>query len=137
LVEAVGLDGVAHGTAVIDRATGLGHLTGCRPGFSYSVVPAMIAGINFADAAINLARGVVPSQTTLSPTAIRLYPAAIRALPTPWRLSRRDWRLLAYHLREHELFLTERRKRIDDSNVVVRAIGDEAASLFPRERLAS
>ena len=83
LVEATSFDGVAHCTAVIDRATGRAHLTGCRPCFSYSVFPAMIAGINFADAAINLARGVVPSQSTLPPTAIKLYPAAIRALPTP------------------------------------------------------
>ncbi len=137
LVETIGFDGVAHCAAVIDRATGLAHLTGCRPCFSSSVFPAMIAGINFADAAINLSRGVVPSQSTLPPTAIKLYPAALRALPTPWRLSRRDWRLLAYHLREHELFLTEHFKRIDDCDVAVRDPGDDATSLSPRERLAS
>lgn len=137
LVEAIGFDGVAQCQGAIDRATGLGHLTSCRPYFSRSIYPAMIAGINFADAAINLTQGILPPQATLPPTALKLYPAAIRALPTPWRLSRHDWRLLAYHLREHELFLAERFKRIDDSDVAVRDMGDDVSSLSPRERLAS
>jgi hypothetical protein len=47
-------------------------------------------------------------------------------LPTPWRLSRRDWRLLRYHWRERALFLDEHLKRIDDSDVGVRGMGDYA-----------
>lgn len=134
LVEATRFDGVAHCDAVIDRATGLAHLTRCRPGFSASIVPAMIAGINFADAMINLSQGVAPPRAALPPAAIRLYPAAIRTLATPWRLSRNDWRLLAYHLREHELHLAERLKRIDESEVAVRAMEEDAP---PPTRLAS
>lgn len=134
LVEAAGFNGIAHCAAVINRATGLGHLVRCRPYFSSSIAPAMMAGINFAEAAINLSQGLLPARPTLPPTAIKLYPAALRALPTPWRLSRRDWRLLAYHWRERALFLAEYLKRIDDSDVAVRAMGAHAPA---PERLAS
>jgi hypothetical protein len=126
LIEAIGFDGIAHGEAVIDRTTGLDHLLHCRPYFSPSIVPAMMAGINFAEPAINLSQGLLPARPTLTPTAIKLYPAAVRALPTPWRLSRRDWRLLRYHWRERALFLDEHLKRIDDSDVGVRGMGDYA-----------
>jgi hypothetical protein len=133
LVGAIGFDGIAHCEAVVDRATGLGHLFRCRPHFSLSIAPAMMAGINFAEAAINLSQGLLPARPTLPPAAIKLYPAAVRALPTPWRLSRRDWRLLRYHWRERALFLDEHLKRIDDSDVAVRPMGDYAP---PPERLA-
>jgi hypothetical protein len=137
LVEATGFDGIAHCEAVIDRATGRGHLLRCRPYFVPSIIPAMIAGINFAGVAINLSQGLLPARPTLPPTAIKLYPAALGALPTPWRLSRRDWRLLAYHWRERALFLAEYLQRIDDSDVMLHAMGDGTTSLSPRERLAS
>lgn len=130
LVEAIGFEGVAHFSAVIDRATGLSHLTGRRPCFPLSVAPATVAGINFAEAAINLSQGVLPPKSALPPSAIKLYPAALGALMTPWRLSCRDWRMLRYHLRERDLFL----KRVDDSDVFVRAMEEHAP---PDTRLAS
>src|SRR6185312_13452447 len=130
LLEASGFDGVAHFGAVIDRATGLSHLTGCRPCFPPSIASAMVAGINFVDAAINLSQGVLPPQSTLPTTAIKLHPIALHALAMPWRLSRRDWRMLCYHLRERELFP----RRVDDSDVFVRTMEEYAS---PAERLAS
>jgi hypothetical protein len=137
LIEAISFDGIAHFAAVTDRATDLCHLTGCQPWFPPSVAPAMVAGINFVEAAIDLSQGVLPPQSPLAPTTIKLYPAALRALPTPWRLSRRDWRLLAYHLREYALFAAERRSQADHSDVLLPATGNDAASLSPRETLAS
>ncbi|HEX4193084.1 MAG TPA: hypothetical protein VHY80_08300 [Stellaceae bacterium] len=130
LVEASNFDGILHCDAVIDRATDLFHLTRCRPCFAPSIHPTMIAGLNFADAVINLSHGGLPPQPTLPPTTIKLYPAALRALAMPWRLSRRDWQMLRYHWNERELL----RMRVDDSDVFARAPEEDAS---PAERLAS
>jgi len=134
LMAAIGYDGIAQCDAVVDWTTGLATLTACRPGFPTSVAPAMIAGLNFAGAAIDLAQGILPLQPTLPPTVIKLYPAARRALVTPWRLSRSDRRLFAYHW--HERALCRDLRRIE-GDVVLPMMGDETASLSPRERLAS
>jgi hypothetical protein len=130
LVEATNFDGILHCAAAIDRTTGLFHLTRCRPGFALSIHPTMIAGLNFADAVINLSHGRLPPQSTLPPTTIKLYPAALGSVTMPWRLSRRDWRMLRYHLRERELFMT----RVDDGDVFVPAPEEDAP---PAARLAS
>jgi hypothetical protein len=129
LIEASNFEGILHCGAVIDRVTGLFHLTRCRPCFALPIHPTMIAGLNFADTLVTLSRGGLPPQSTLPPTTIKLYPAALRSVTMPWRLSRRDWRMLRYHLRERELFLT----RVDGSDVFVRAPEEYVA---PAARLA-
>mgnify|MGYP001549211144 CR=1 FL=1 len=130
LVEATGFDGILHCGAAIDRTTGLAHLTRCRPCFAESIHPTMIAGLNFADAVINLSQGGLPTQPTLPPQTIKFYPASIRFLATWWRLSRNDRQMLRYHWSEREML----RNHIDDSDVFVRPPEDYAS---PAERLAS
>jgi hypothetical protein len=130
LVEASHFDGILRCDAVIDRATGISHLTGCRPYFPQSIHQTMIAGLNLADAIINSAHGGSPPQSTLSPRTIKLYPASIWSLATSWRFSRDDRQMLRYHGRERELL----RRRIDDSDVFVRTAQESAP---PAARLAS
>jgi biotin carboxylase len=114
LAALIGYHGPANFDAILSDEDGLSYIVECNPRFWYTIYLSMIAGLNFVGLAV---AGAPATAATRASREIRLSLSG--TLATPWRASRLDWAFLAYNLSDPIIYLLQRAKSYDDSEVAV------------------
>jgi len=115
LIALTGYHGTANFDAVISDADGFGYLVECNPRFWYSIYLVMIAGLNFAELALD-PPSASGSSVTLASGDFRL--SLRRILSRPWRANVFEWRYLRYCLSDPVPFALMRARAYDNSEFV-------------------
>jgi len=117
LAALIGYTGPANFDAVLADEDGLSYIVECNPRFWYTIYLSMIAGLNFVDLALTGPSGLAGETATLDSGEVRL--SCWNTVTRPWRASRFDWRFVFYDLSDPIVYMMQRAKSYDDSDVAV------------------